>query len=345
MKLWLPWSFLWLAGIAPVTASFSINEELGRLRTVSGSVVTNTPTLFVLVYDENNDSVLPGQLGSNQSLKPDIGPTAYAVFAGKKPTPGDSIGADRVLKVGVFSDPDGIATFAVSTSNFIEAGIVPTAGRKYALYWFPGISTPSIPTVTFQVGGIQETTHFTGTGLNFLGMQTPPDGSLVTTSILDTELGGDISDPARFTAINAIPEPTRYIQWRTLHFPDPADFANDSVSGPLACPSGDGMSNLVRYAHGVGPSASVGGLMPVLATTPEATFTFRFRYDPTQTDLAWRVTAGNQLTDWAQVLFDSRASPIPPLDGGWLPVPLPPNLGGGPAMDPRMFARLEVIQL
>ncbi|MCF7674165.1 MAG: hypothetical protein K9M97_02380 [Akkermansiaceae bacterium] len=337
-----------MASLLPLAASVNIMGQIGQLRNTSGTVIDNTPTLFVLVYDDNDDGLFPGGLRTNKSLDSSNGPSIHATFAGKSQSslkPGALIGADKILMTGTINGTEGFAVFDLLTADLDGTGVVLESGRHYALYWFPGVSTPSIPTSNFQVGGIQETIDFTGDGAGYIGMQIPPDGHTVTTLVYDADLGGDISDPARFTAINANPEPTLYAQWRTLHFPDPGDFANDAISGPLACPSGDGVSNLVRYAHGVGPHTQVTGLMPVLAATPEAPFTFRFRYDPTKTDLAWRVTAGNQLTDWTQVLFDSRTSQIPPLDDGWLPVPLPPNLGGGPAMDPRMFARLEVIEL
>jgi autotransporter-associated beta strand protein len=135
--------------------------------------------------------------------------------------------------------------------------------------------------------------------------------------------------------------PSQYTQWRNLFFPNPADATNDAVSGPNANPSGDGIANLIRYAHGVGPFDPVIHLLPVLVRNGDS-FDFRFRYDAAKTDLTWRVNATNDLNDWSAILFDSSVGPVPPLEDGWLPVALPDHLGAGPAADPDMFIRLEV---
>jgi len=137
--------------------------------------------------------------------------------------------------------------------------------------------------------------------------------------------------------------PSGFSAWQLAYFPSPADRANPSISGPNADPSGDGIVNLIHYAHGVGPYDPVTGLLPVIRKNGSS-FEFRFRYDPAKTDLVWRVVASNDLSGWSHVLFDSRTSPIPPLDNGWLPVTLPDHLGAGPAPDPEIFTRLEIQQ-
>lgn len=136
-------------------------------------------------------------------------------------------------------------------------------------------------------------------------------------------------------------QPGTYAYWRSEEFPNPADQANPAISGPDANPSGDGIANILRYAHGVGPYDPVIHLLPVLVANG-SNREFRFRYDSTKTDLVWRVVASNQPDTWASELFDSDADPIPPLQGGWLPVQIPLHLGPGPGADPRIFVRLRV---
>ena len=101
------------------------------------------------------------------------------------------------------------------------------------------------------------------------------------------------------------------------------------------------VANIVRYAHGVGPYDAVVHLLPVLVKNGSV-YQFRFRFDPALTDLVWKVKASNDLGTWPSTLFNSTVGPIPPLDNGWLPVELPAHLGGGPAPDPKIFARLEL---
>ena len=135
--------------------------------------------------------------------------------------------------------------------------------------------------------------------------------------------------------------PTLFSQWQGLNF---ADLSNPLVSGPNAAPLGDGIANLIRYAHGVGPGDPVEHLLPRIVKSGGG-FAYRFRYDATKTDIAWQVRASGDLASWPDVIFDSRTDPIPPLVDGWLEVPVPPSLGGGPAPAPRMFLRLGLDQL
>jgi hypothetical protein len=129
--------------------------------------------------------------------------------------------------------------------------------------------------------------------------------------------------------------------WKSSAFPNAADRMNPAISGPNAMPVGDGVCNLMRYALGVGPYEPVTGLMPTL-TRAGAARKFRFPFDPTRTDLIWRVQATHDLSDWSHVVFDSQITPIPTLENGHLSVTLPEFLGPGPAPDPHMFTRLEV---
>ncbi len=152
--------------------------------------------------------------------------------------------------------------------------------------------------------------------------------------------GGAVSGNTLEVLIGGVP--TQYAQWRGMAFGNPADFANDAVSGPAATPAGDGVTNLMRYAHGVGPLDAVAQLLPLLTADGAGGFLFSFRYDPTKTDLVWRVKASTDLSGWTHGLFDSASSVIPPLVNGWLAVPLPLNLNGGPSRDPHQMVRLEV---
>ena len=127
--------------------------------------------------------------------------------------------------------------------------------------------------------------------------------------------------------------PGTYAHWRSTEFSGP-DATNDSISGAEAMPAGDGIANIVRYAHGVGPYAPVHHLLPRIATDGNARV-FRFRYDASKTDLVWKVKASDELAGWTQTLFDSTTSTIPPLVDGWLSVELPSS-------GSKIFARLEL---
>jgi hypothetical protein len=127
--------------------------------------------------------------------------------------------------------------------------------------------------------------------------------------------------------------PGTYAHWRANQFSG-ADATNDSISGPEAKPAGDGIANIMRYAHGVGPYAPVLHLMPRIEKDGSVR-EFLFRYDASKTDLVWKVKASDDLTGWTQTLFDSSTDPIPALEDGWLPVELP-------SAGSKIFARLEL---
>ena len=127
--------------------------------------------------------------------------------------------------------------------------------------------------------------------------------------------------------------PGTYAHWRANQFSGP-DSTNDSISGPEAKPAGDGIANILRYAHGVGPYAPVHHLLPRIAKDGSLR-EFRFRYDASKIDLVWKVKASDDLAGWTQTLFDSTTDPIPPLEDGWLSVELP-------STGSKIFARLEL---
>ncbi len=134
---------------------------------------------------------------------------------------------------------------------------------------------------------------------------------------------------------------SQFSQWVGLGFANPADAANPAIAGPQANPAGDGVSNLMRYALGVGPLAAVAAQLPALVPAGSG-LALRMRFDPAKSDLIWQVQASGDLRDWSHVMFDSRTNPLPPLDNGYLTLPLPAFLGSGPARNPQIFTRLEV---
>jgi hypothetical protein len=125
---------------------------------------------------------------------------------------------------------------------------------------------------------------------------------------------------------------TTFDQWRGLNFPDPADRADDTISGPGAVDA-LGTSNLLRYALALGRDDSEIPHLPRLDADFEA---FRFMMDAGKSDIAWIVRASSDLSDWSEVLFDSRHAAPPPADAdGLTPIPYPVDRD-------RLFLRLEV---
>ncbi|MCU0795200.1 MAG: CotH kinase family protein [Akkermansiaceae bacterium] len=152
-----------------------------------------------------------------------------------------------------------------------------------------------------------------------------------------TQGAGGIAGNARFDDFTLSGTAMSYEGWRAFHFPDPADFANDAISGPAVIDPGDGMSHLMRYAHGVGPGQPMSDLLPRVARGADGQPSFHFRLDPAKPGIAWIVRSSTDLAAWSTVLFDSRTdTPTEPDASGWTKLPLP-------SAGDRVFTRLEIL--
>jgi hypothetical protein len=184
--------------------------------------------------------------------------------------------------------------------------------------------------------------------LDFRGFPGAADNPWFGLRITFDQGGGGIAGNNRFDNLTVDGTPLDFARWRSLHFEDPADFADDAVSGPLANPSGDGVANLIRYALNLTPHEPVSGLLPVIESSPAPDLRFRFHFDADKTDLRWRVLASHDLHDWSHVLHDTALDGPPPAAPGWhsaavvIPASLAPELM---VTDPRMFLRLELTQI
>lgn len=137
--------------------------------------------------------------------------------------------------------------------------------------------------------------------------------------------------------VRVLGEPATFSQWRNLFYPDPADRADEALSGPAADPSGGGMSNLVRFILGLSPSDPVSDQVPHLARTAIGGSVFRFPYRGDKPGIIWRVRLSRNLEDWAEILYDSGIDGPPALEAGWASIPV------GVEGEEKVFVRLEVL--
>lgn len=128
--------------------------------------------------------------------------------------------------------------------------------------------------------------------------------------------------------------PSTFAQWRGLVFADPALRLDDNLAGPLA--TRDGLSNLARYAFGADPTDAAAAFIPTAHHTSEGSLAYRFKFNPTLSDLVWRLESSPDLNDWSTVVFDSLIHPAPPRDAtGWTEILVPRD-------GPRRFLRLRI---
>ncbi len=122
-----------------------------------------------------------------------------------------------------------------------------------------------------------------------------------------------------------------FAAWQTGNF-DAAELADPGVSGPMADPNGAGITNLMRYALGLGRSDTPHHALPTLT---DALAGIRFPFDPEKSDIIYRVTASSDLTDWSDIVFDSSQPHTLVPENGHLEVSVD-------STGSRRFFRLEV---
>jgi len=139
---------------------------------------------------------------------------------------------------------------------------------------------------------VQPTFIWTSTGYGSVGS----DG-LYTTPYAS----GAASVSASYSGISSanidVTASTPWKTWVTSTFS--ADEVQDpTVSGPLANPAGDGMTNLLKYALNADPKAATPHLLPVLAVDGD-NLTFTYSQNDAATDLTYVVEQSQDLTAWA----------------------------------------------
>ena len=96
----------------------------------------------------------------------------------------------------------------------------------------------------------------------------------------------------------AAPAPAGYDKWKQDHF---ADGTPDEQMAPDACPAGDGISNLMKYATGMDPNQPCGSVTK-LAVREEAGgkyLVLSWPVNPEATDVTFHVESSSDLEEWA----------------------------------------------
>jgi len=95
-----------------------------------------------------------------------------------------------------------------------------------------------------------------------------------------------------------------YAAWQSLAFTS-TDLANSAVSGPLANPSGDGMTNLEKYAFGLSPYQKASPSVVAFSSVQQnghtyPALTYQVPAAGPQTDLLYTLESSTDLVNWSQ---------------------------------------------
>jgi|GEM_PF-5921303 len=113
---------------------------------------------------------------------------------------------------------------------------------------------------------------------------------------------------------------TQYNRWAAAHFPSTVDLADPQTSGTGADPTDSGITNIQRYAGGLG-SLDLPGPALVRITQDNTSALVGFPFDPALTDLRTRVYGSDTLPNLDTLLFDSTTAINPQPDSNgilWL---------------------------
>jgi hypothetical protein len=127
------------------------------------------------------------------------------------------------------------------------------------------------------------------------GLAWPPAGAgshVIAARAIDSD--GNAAWSAPVTVSYPVPP---FTLWRMARFG--AQLSNPALAGDLACPAGDGISNLCKYALGLDPySPAISGL-PELSVAGGA-FDFLYTKLKAATDVEYRVLWSNNLMQWSE---------------------------------------------
>jgi hypothetical protein len=125
---------------------------------------------------------------------------------------------------------------------------------------------------------------------------------------------------------------TQFVLWQQTHF-TAAELADPSISGPDADPAGSGISNLVRYAIGLTPSANPATRLPRLQTDGSLLY-FEFFRLKSAVDVVWVTEVSSGLDIWRAVADPVQLIATHPDGTEQVRLPVP--------VTARSFARLRI---
>lgn len=178
---------------------------IDKLNTSDGVGYPASGAAWALIYDQNNDGNLPGGLTDGTSLVAGSASAIEAAFGASMSISNNTILAngDRIIMTGtvpVGGVIDEVVLFDIGTgTNQV------TTGRKFALYWFPGLSVGDSFNTTgaYEIGGVFEQSPHAPSFSDY-GMVVPSDNESGLFLSLDSQSGFSES---RLVAV-AIPEPS-----------------------------------------------------------------------------------------------------------------------------------------
>ena len=304
-----------ISGTPTQTGSFSSNL------TAANASGTTSATLTLILLP-----MAPEIISAWSATAPTGSAFSYQIAATNNPTsfsssslpPGLSLNPSTGLISGT---PTQTGTFW-PTIRATNAGGT-SAGPMSMVFQLPPPAITSIPTVTgtqgagfsCQILATNAPTSYDTTSLpsglsvnSSTGMisGTATQAGIFYATVIAINAGGSSSAALTITIL------TPFDAWKSLHF-TAAELSNAAISGDTACSSGDGISNLMKYALNLDPKAD--GLKGLPVATPISTgsgnfLSLTYRKVISASDIAYTAEVSGNLRTW-----DSGADYILQLSG------------------------------
>lgn len=107
--------------------------------------------------------------------------------------------------------------------------------------------------------------------------------------------------------LNWMRTPSPYEKWKNDHFPG----GTEDQTAPGACPAGDGITNLMKYATGLDPNKPCGSVttLKVGKETGERRLVLEWPVNPAATDVTFTVESSENLVEWR---YAATVTPVEP---------------------------------
>ena len=269
--------------LSPTFASGTISYTASVGNAVTSVTVTPVLTDSTATIKVNGVAVASGSASAALPLAVGGNPLSVVVTAQNGIT-------TTTYTVTVTRAPSSVATLAaltVSGGSLIPAFVSTTTsyvgGMAAVVASVTVTPTVTEPHATVKVNG---TTVLSGAASAALPLVA--GSNVITVSV--TAQDGVTSTAYLLTIDN-----TAYGVWKSSAFTNPADLENPAVSGDMATPAHDGITNLMKYALALAPRTSGTGGLPT-ASPQGGYLTLTYRKNKSATDVSYTVQASDALS-------------------------------------------------
>ena len=345
-----------------VTFGRNTNGQLGN----GGNTDSTMPVAVTLTGTLNGKTVTAIQAANAHSLALCSDGSIASWGSGSNGLLGNGGIANSSVPVAVTASGIG------SGEKFIALANGPSASHSMALTAIPLSSVSTLASLTlsygtlsptFSAGALSYTTSVPSTTPSISLTPTVTDATATVTvndaTVASGSSSGSIPLVVGSNTINVVVIPqdggtlTTYTVavtragtfdlWRSAVFTNPTDLANPMISGELATPANDGISNVMKYSMALNPMTSAAGNLPT-SSRQAGYLTLTYRKSKTASDVTYTVQAADTLSGntWAPATnVLSQTDPAPGGGSYWL-VTVRDNVPF--ATHPQRYMRLQVVK-